>query len=171
MIRFVDLSRDCAQSYVTGHGAPAGELSGWREGHETDAVEPVGLAAWAGRRASDVAEGRRCGRCSGALIHRSLPHGHVAAVLGVLREIGLDRLIGRPAARSRDPVVALIVSRHPPHARPSSPAPSTSSASIQTVPGKATNDDARTTFDQRLAPYIKENFRLGGSVVIGIEAG
>jgi hypothetical protein len=48
----------------------------------------------------------------GLAIHRSLPHGHVAAVLGVLREIGLDRLIGRPAmARLRDLVVALIVSR------------------------------------------------------------
>jgi Transposase DDE domain len=44
-------------------------------------------------------------------IHRSLPHGHVAAVLGVLRQIGLDRLLGRPAARLRDLVVALIVSR------------------------------------------------------------
>jgi hypothetical protein len=48
----------------------------------------------------------------GLRIHRSLPHGHAAAVLGVLREIGLDRMIGRPTtARLRDLVVALIVSR------------------------------------------------------------
>jgi hypothetical protein len=28
------------------------------------------------------------------VIKRSLPHGHVAAVLGTLRKIGLDRLLG-----------------------------------------------------------------------------
>src|SRR6201982_4266729 len=28
------------------------------------------------------------------VIKRSLPHGHVAAVLGMLRKIGLDRLLG-----------------------------------------------------------------------------
>src|SRR6202167_6268314 len=47
----------------------------------------------------------------GLTIQRSLPDGHVAAVLGVLRGIGLDRLLGRPTARPRDLVVALIVSR------------------------------------------------------------
>jgi hypothetical protein len=51
----------------------------------------------------------------GLRIHRSLPHGHVAAVLGTLRRIGLDGLLGRPQARLRDLVVALLVSRviHP----------------------------------------------------------
>jgi hypothetical protein len=49
-------------------------------------------------------------------IRRSLPHGHVVAVLGVLRDLGLDRLLagGRldPAeARLRDLALALIVAR------------------------------------------------------------
>ena len=49
-------------------------------------------------------------------IQRSLPHGHVAAVLGVLRDLGLHRLLagGRldPAeARLRDLALALIVAR------------------------------------------------------------
>ncbi|HET6745801.1 MAG TPA: IS1634 family transposase [Candidatus Limnocylindria bacterium] len=44
-------------------------------------------------------------------ITRSLPHGHVAAVLGTLRQIGLDRLLGPQGHRCRDLVVALIVSR------------------------------------------------------------
>ena len=50
-------------------------------------------------------------------ITRSLPHGPVAAVLGTLRQIGLDRLLG-PAPRTgpednrcRDIVVAMIASR------------------------------------------------------------
>ncbi len=42
---------------------------------------------------------------------RSLPHGHVAAVLGTLRKIGLDRLLGPAGERGRDLAIALIVSR------------------------------------------------------------
>ena len=42
---------------------------------------------------------------------RSLPHGHVAAVLGTLQQLGLCTLIARGAGRLRDLVVALIVAR------------------------------------------------------------
>jgi hypothetical protein len=42
---------------------------------------------------------------------RSLPHGHVAAVLGTLRQLGLDKLIASRRSRMRDLVVALIVAR------------------------------------------------------------
>ena len=44
-------------------------------------------------------------------IRRSLPHGHVAAVLGVLRDLDLERLLGRERCRERDLVVAMIVQR------------------------------------------------------------
>ena len=46
---------------------------------------------------------------------RSLPHGHVAAVLGTLRRIRLHSLIARAPGRLRDLVLALIVARviHP----------------------------------------------------------
>jgi hypothetical protein len=43
-------------------------------------------------------------------IVRSLPHGHVAAVAAMARQLGLPRLLG-PACRARDIVVALIISR------------------------------------------------------------
>src|SRR6185295_10527646 len=43
-------------------------------------------------------------------IARSLPHGHVAAVAAMARQLGLPALLG-PACRSRDLVLALIVSR------------------------------------------------------------
>ena len=42
---------------------------------------------------------------------RSLPHGHVAAAVGVLRQLGLHTLLSRQASRARDLVVALIVAR------------------------------------------------------------
>src|SRR5271165_1499747 len=49
-------------------------------------------------------------------VERSLPHGHVAAALGIIRKIGLDRLIlsaSRDAASRRycDLVLALMVDR------------------------------------------------------------
>ena len=44
-------------------------------------------------------------------MRRALPHGHVAAVLGTLRNIGLDRMLGPPRNRCRDLVIAMIVVR------------------------------------------------------------
>lgn len=42
---------------------------------------------------------------------RTLPHGHVAAVLGTLRESGLETLLGSRRTRERDLMEALIVQR------------------------------------------------------------
>ncbi len=44
-------------------------------------------------------------------IERSAPHGHVAAVLGVLRELDLERLISRERCRERELVVAMVAQR------------------------------------------------------------
>ena len=44
-------------------------------------------------------------------ILRSLPHGHVAAVLGVLRDLDLERLLSRDRCRERDLCVAMICQR------------------------------------------------------------
>jgi hypothetical protein len=41
-------------------------------------------------------------------IERSSPHGHVAAVLGVLRGLDLERLLSRERCRERDLAVAMI---------------------------------------------------------------
>ena len=42
---------------------------------------------------------------------RSRPHGHVAAVLGTLKQLDLHTLIARPASRLRALVIAMIVAR------------------------------------------------------------
>jgi transposase len=42
---------------------------------------------------------------------RSLPHGHVAAVVGTLRRLGLDRIIGHKGSRKHALNVAMIVAR------------------------------------------------------------
>jgi hypothetical protein len=44
-------------------------------------------------------------------IVRSTPHGHVAAVLGMLRSLGLEALLDRRASRSRDLALAMVVAR------------------------------------------------------------
>ena len=44
-------------------------------------------------------------------IVRSLPHGHVAAVLGTSRELALEEMIDPVHSRKRDFVVAMIVSK------------------------------------------------------------
>jgi len=44
-------------------------------------------------------------------VERSLPHGHVVAVLGTLRALDLERLISREPSRERDLAVALICQR------------------------------------------------------------
>jgi Transposase DDE domain len=44
-------------------------------------------------------------------ITRSLPHGHVAAVLGAARQLGLDELIDPAPSRSRDLVVAMAAAQ------------------------------------------------------------
>jgi Transposase DDE domain len=45
------------------------------------------------------------------IVRRTLPHGHVAAVLGTLRDIGLERVLGPAGNRPRDLVIAMIVAR------------------------------------------------------------
>ena len=44
-------------------------------------------------------------------IERGLPHGHVAAVLGTLRRLGVEELLSPKRSRERDLAVALIVAR------------------------------------------------------------
>ncbi len=44
-------------------------------------------------------------------IERALPHGHVRAVLGCLRQLGLDRALAGEPGRERELALAMIVSR------------------------------------------------------------
>jgi hypothetical protein len=49
---------------------------------------------------------------SGGLeILRSLPHGHVAAVLGTLRKVGLDHLLGSRPSPVRSLAIAMVIAR------------------------------------------------------------
>lgn len=70
-----------------------------------------------------VIEAIRCGLAGETLvpaqealtIARSWPHGHMAAVLGTARKLGLEALLDPQSSRQRDLVVAMVVARvlHP----------------------------------------------------------
>ncbi len=51
------------------------------------------------------------GLTEGLVVERSLPHGHVAAVLGMVQKLGIDSLLSGEGCRKRDLAVALVVSR------------------------------------------------------------
>jgi len=55
--------------------------------------------------------GERFLPASGLEIRRSTPHGHVVAVLGTLRALGLEALLDRAPSRQRDLVVGMIAAR------------------------------------------------------------
>jgi hypothetical protein len=86
-------------------------------------------------------------------ISRSLPHGHVAAALGVTRKLGLDRLLGPDGNRCRDLVLAMIVARITDPgsklaaARALSPATATSSLGIVLGQGEVDEDELYTALD------------------------
>jgi hypothetical protein len=44
-------------------------------------------------------------------IARSLPHGHIAAIVGAMRKLGLDRLLSKKRSRDQDLALAMIVLR------------------------------------------------------------
>jgi len=86
-------------------------------------------------------------------IIRSLPHGHVAAALGTVRKIGLDRILGPDGNRCRDLVLAMVVGRilDPASklaaARTLSPATATSSLGTMLGLGEVDEDELYAALD------------------------
>ena len=88
---------------------------GWREDGKVKKRTLANLSKWPQPKIDTL---RRLlkneplvGRDEAFDIVRSRPHGHVAAVLGTLKRLGLDRLIAAPGSPERDRAVALIVAR------------------------------------------------------------
>ena len=88
---------------------------GWREGGKVRKRTLANLSKWPEAKIDTL---RRLlkneplvGRDEAFRIARSLPHGHVAAVLGTLKRLRLDRLIAPQRGPERDRAVAMIVAR------------------------------------------------------------
>ena len=88
---------------------------GWREGKRVRKRTLANLTSWPAEKVETL---RRLlkneplvSRDDAFDITRSLPHGHVAAVLGTLHKLRLDRTIAGAASPERNRVLALITAR------------------------------------------------------------
>src|SRR6266571_3907940 len=106
---------------VPNRGSPPAILlrEGWRDGKKTLKRTLANLSDWPAHKIDTF---RRLLRdevlvSPAALFEteRTLPHGHVEAVLGTIRQTGLDTVIAAKRCRERDLVVAMIAERlrHP----------------------------------------------------------
>ena len=99
---------------VTARGAAARKLPRGGQGQEPHPGQPVVLAGGQGRRPGPGAErpARPAAAVEGTFeIARSLPHGHVAAVLGTARALGLEELLDPAPSRQRDLVTAIAIAQ------------------------------------------------------------
>lgn len=89
---------------------------GWREGRRTRKRTLANLSDWPAAQVEAlraVLKGnyQTLAPAPGFSIERTRPHGHVAAVVGSLRRLGLERLLATQRSPQREAVVAMIVAR------------------------------------------------------------
>jgi hypothetical protein len=89
---------------------------GWREGKRIRKRTLANLSDWPEHKLLALSAALKGESGVGDLqqafeVVRSLPHGHVAAVLGALRNAKLEQVLSRRPSRERDLCVAMIVSR------------------------------------------------------------
>ena len=86
----------------------------YRDGGRVKNRTLANLSNWSPERIAALQaalRGDKLARVEEAQILRTLPHGHVAAVLGTARRIGLDKLLPAGPERQRTLALALIVAR------------------------------------------------------------
>lgn len=88
---------------------------GWREGKIIKKRTIANLTNWPERKIEALRrllKGEEMVSSDEAfVIERSIPHGHVEAVLGTIKNIGLDVIISSKRSRERDLVMAMIAER------------------------------------------------------------
>lgn len=88
---------------------------GWREGGKVRKRTLANLSHWPTEKVEAlrrVLRGETLTAPADAFtITRSRPHGHVAAVLAAVRQLGMERLLAPRRSPERDRIVALLVSR------------------------------------------------------------
>lgn len=154
----------------------------YREGGRVRNRTLANLTRWPEERVRALEralKGEPAGVDPGALeVVRSLPHGHVAAVLGTLRRLGLEEVIDPAPSRPRSLAVAMVVARV---AEPSSKlatarglAPETASSTLGEVLGvsSADEDDLYSAMDflltrqGRIEEALARRHLAGGTLVL-----
>jgi transposase len=91
----------------------------WREGKKIRKRTIANLTHWSSEKVealrSVLKDETLVASKEAFVIERSIPHGHVEAVLGTIKKLGLDSLVASTRCRERDLVVAMIAERliHP----------------------------------------------------------
>jgi Transposase DDE domain len=99
---------------VPNRGAPPAVLlrESYRDGGKVKNRTLANLSSWPEAKVEALARALKglppAGLEDMIEVTRSLPHGHVAAVLGTIRALGLEELISPERSRQRDLVVAMI---------------------------------------------------------------
>jgi transposase len=95
-------------------------------------------------------------------VERALPHGHVAALLGTIRRLGLDTLLAAKRCRERDLVLALVVERllHPCSKLATIRLWATTTLAEELGVGDATDDDVYAAMDWLEARQAKIERKL-----------
>jgi transposase len=88
---------------------------GWREGAKVRKRTLANLTDWPAQKIEAL---RRLLKNEPLMapddvfeVERSLPHGHVEAVVGTMRKLGLDKILSARQCRERDLIVAMIAER------------------------------------------------------------
>ena len=99
---------------VPNRGSPPAVLlrESYREGGKVKNRTLANLSSWPEAKIETLSRALKglppAGLDTMVEVTRSLPHGHVAAVLGTIRSLGVEELIGPAGSRQRDLVVAMI---------------------------------------------------------------
>ena len=139
---------------------------GWREGKRVRKRTLANLTHWppakieALRRVLKGAPPMAPG--AALVIERSLAHGHVEALLAMIRKIGLDRLIAAKRSPERDLVVAMIVERliHPASKLATTRLWHTTTLAAELGAGAADEDDLYAAMDWLLARQARIETKL-----------
>jgi transposase len=137
----------------------------WREGKKIRKRTIANLTSWPDEKIEALRRLLRDDKLIAAeravVIERSIPHGHVAAVLGAIRKSGLETMISSRRCREGDLVIAMIAERllDPCSKLATTRLWHTTTLAEELGVGQADEDDLYATMDWLLArqPRIEKN--------------
>jgi len=138
----------------------------WREGAAIRKRTLANLTDWPAEKVEALRRVLRGENLTGPspvfTVERALPHGHVAALLGTIRRLGLDTLLAAKRCRERDLVLALLVERllHPCSKLATIRLWATTTLAEELGVGDATEDDVYAAMDWLEARQAKIEQKL-----------
>ena len=138
----------------------------WREGKQIRKRTLANLTDWPAAKVETLRRLLR-GEALAApqqlfTIERAVPHGHVEAILGTVRRLGLDTVVAAKRCRERDLVLALVVERilHPCSKLATTRLWHTTTLAEELAVGDATADDVYAAMDWLDARQAKVEAKL-----------